>query len=133
MRLSGRTIGWLLVSGVCLMASPLLKSLLEVGLGIDGVLAVLLITDALLLRQLRAVSGRRDHEEILSLGAANPVTLHVENPTVIPLYVALRDFPPDQCVSEHTVEAGHLNARGARTFSYHLTPLQRGEFTFGCR
>ena len=68
MRPSGRIIGGLLAGGLCLMAAPLVKLLFWIGLGIDGVLVVLLITDVLLLRQLRAVTARRELDEILSLG-----------------------------------------------------------------
>ncbi len=131
MRPSGFTIGWLLVSGVCLMAAPLEKSLLWIGLLSDAALVVLLIADAMLLRGTHAVHGRRTHEEILSLGVANLVTLTMENPTVIPLRVALRDLPPDQCDSEPTSTSAPLKALGSLTFAYHLTPLKRGECAFG--
>jgi len=131
MRPGGLTIWWLMVSGLCLMASPLVPQLFQVGLGLDGVLAVLLITDFLLLRQTRAVHATRDHEEILSLGAANLVTITVENPTVIPVRIALRDLPPDQCESETSATRGKVKGYGQLKFAYHLTPLQRGECHFG--
>ena len=40
-----------------------------------------------------ALVVRREHEEILSLGAANLVTLTVDNPTPFTYYVTLRDAP----------------------------------------
>ena len=131
MRPSGRTIWWLLVSALCLMTAPLLPLLLWIGLGSVVLLLVLLATDMLLLRAARAVHARRAHEDILSLGTANPVTITVENPTVIPLYIALRDIPPEQCDGEETSSAGSLNALGSFRYTYHLTPLRRGECAFG--
>ena len=124
MRPSGLTIGWLLVGSVFLLAAPLLPLFLWIGLGIDAALLVLALTDVLLLRGTRAVQAQRAYDDILSLGTANLVTITVENPTVIPLRVALRDYPPEQCDGELTISSGELKARGSFTFSYHLTPLR---------
>ncbi len=131
MRPSGLTIGWLLVGSVFLLAAPLLPLFLWVGLGIDAALLVLALTDVLLLRGTKAVQAQRTYDDILSLGTANLVTITVENPTVIPLRVVLRDYPPEQCDGEFTISSGALKARGSFTFSYHLTPLRRGECVFG--
>lgn len=131
MRMSGMAVGWVALGGLCLLASPLLPGMLAVALLLDAVLLVLLIADAAILRQAGAVTARREHEEILSLGAANPVTLVVDNPTAFPLRLALRDAIPDRCESDRYSGSGALAAYGAFRHTYQLTPLARGLQTFG--
>lgn len=131
MRLSGVAIFWLAVSGLCIMAAPLARPLLWTAVGIDALLAVLLVVDAALLRRAAEVRARRECEDILSLGARNLVTVTVENPTSLPFRLVLRDAPPDQCEIDAAYGAGALPAFGVFTFQYHLTPLQRGEHAFG--
>ena len=132
MRLSGRAIAGLAVGGLLLMAAPLGHAFLWAALGVDLLLAVLLTADALRLRLAHAVTVRREHEEILSLGAPNRVTLVADNPTGATFRLTLRDALPDQCeeVDAYT-GAGTLPRFGEFRHVYHLTPLQRGAFAFG--
>ena len=131
MRLSGLAIGWLAVGGVCLMAAPLWPPLCWLGVGMTGLLVMLLVADLALLKRLDPVQAHRSHDDILSLGAANRVTVTLENPTAFPCRVALRDTPPDECTSESTLLQALLPPFGVLHFSYHLTPLRRGECRFG--
>lgn len=132
MRLSGLSIGWMALGGLCLAASPLAPApLLWVAVVVNGLLAALLVADALLLRRLEAVTAEREHDEILSLGAANLVRVTVDNPTPFPCWVALRDAPPAECTSESPDAAHRLRAFGRFSHEYHLTPLKRGECRFG--
>jgi uncharacterized protein (DUF58 family) len=131
MRLSGLAIFWMAVGGVCLLAAPLLHPLQWVGIGVDVLLAVLLAVDALLLRQAAGLTATRAHDEILSLGAANLVRLTVENPTAFPFHVAVRDLAPDPCEADVPAARGTVAPYGQFSHSYHVTPLQRGEYPFG--
>ncbi|MHB9134440.1 MAG: DUF58 domain-containing protein [Armatimonadota bacterium] len=131
MRFSMLTICWLAVGAVCLMLVPLSHSMLGVALVVDGLLAVLLVADATMLRRAGELQGRREHEEILSLGARNLVTITVENPTSFPFRLALRDAPPDQCECDSRAGRGKLDAYSTFTMTYHLTPMERGEVQFG--
>ena len=131
MRISGLAIGWLAAGGVCLIAAPAWPALWWLGLVLTGALLMALVADALLLRRLDDVQARRVHEEILSLGAANKVTLALENPTAFPCRLTVRDTPPAECIHERATMSGALSPFGTLTFSYHLTPLRRGECQFG--
>ncbi|MEI7832333.1 MAG: DUF58 domain-containing protein [bacterium] len=132
MRLSGRAIGLLILGGLCLMMAPRVEVLLWVGLGIDALLAVALVTDYLLLQRAREITGRREHDDILSMGVSNIIRIVVENPLAAVFHVALRDVPPD--ASENTdpsMSSGKLPAFGSFSFSYHLLPRARGAHNFG--
>jgi len=131
MRLSGVAIAGLALGGFCLLLAPIIHLLQWIALGIDLLLAVLLVADALQLRDAEKLVARREHEEILSLGAANPVTLVVENPTPYAYHVIIRDALPDQCEGERYTGHGLLTAYGEFRHTYRLTPLQRGGFAFG--
>ncbi|HOF88078.1 MAG TPA: DUF58 domain-containing protein [Armatimonadota bacterium] len=131
MRPSVLALVWMAVGGLCLLAAPVWPVLLWLGIGVDGLLALLLVTDLFLLRQAEALTARREHEEILSLGAPNLVTLVVENPTAFPFRLALRDATPDQAEADRAQAAGTVPPFGQLTASYHLTPLQRGAYPFG--
>ena len=130
MRLSGLAIGWLALGGLCLLAAPLATPLLWLALAMNGVLAVLLAADAILLRRLDALRATRAHDEILSLGAANLVRITVDNPTPFRCRVVLRDAPPPECTSEAPDASGLLEKFGQFSFQYHLTPLKRGACRF---
>jgi uncharacterized protein (DUF58 family) len=119
------------LGGLCLLAAPLAKELLWVAIGLNGVLAILLVADAIMLRRLEALNAERAHDGILSLGASNLVRLTVENPTPFACRIALRDAPPAECTSESPDAAGALAAFGRFAAQYHLTPLKRGECRFG--
>jgi uncharacterized protein (DUF58 family) len=131
MRPSGVTVCWMAVGGLCLLAAPVMPGLFWIGIGLNGLLALLLVTDLFLLRQAAQLTARREHEDILSLGAQNRVTLVVENPTPFPFRLALRDAAPDQSECDTAQAAGALPAYGQFSASYHLTPLQRGAYPFG--
>lgn len=131
MRLSGVAIGWLALGALCLMLAPLFRPLLAVAFGLDILLAVLLVTDALLLRRVEQVTGSRVHENVLSLGTTNPITITVENPCPFPLRLAVRDAIPDSCESDRVTDTALVSALGRHSFTYHLTPFVRGLQQFG--
>ncbi|MHB9109241.1 MAG: DUF58 domain-containing protein [Armatimonadota bacterium] len=132
MRLSGLAIGWMALGGLCLLASPLAaKQLMWVAIVVNCALAIMLVADAIMLRRLEAVTAEREHDEILSLGAANLVRLTVDNPTPFPCWIALRDAPPAECTSESPDAVHTLRSFGRFFHEYHLTPLKRGECRFG--
>lgn len=131
MRYSVFALGWLAMGGISLMVAPLCPPCRTLGLGLIGLLVLMSVADALLLRRLEAVRARRTHEEILSLGAGNKVVVLVENPTALPCRFALRDAPPEECTHEEAMVAGALSPFGSFSFTYHLTPLRRGECRFG--
>ncbi len=131
MRMSGLAIAWMALGGLCLLAAPAVKPLLWAAVCLNGVLAVLLVADALMVRRLEALRAARAHDDILSLGASNLVVVTVDNPTPCRCRLALRDALPDQCAGESADARAALPPFGQFTFRYHLTPLRRGACRFG--
>lgn len=131
MRLSGVTIAWLAIGALCLIGAPLYYPLFLAGVIIDVALLVLLVTDMLLLRQTRGVLGRREIEDILSLGTPNLVTLVFENRSPFPVRITMRDAIPGQCESSHALSSAKVAAQGTWRHSYQLTPRMRGKQQFG--
>jgi uncharacterized protein (DUF58 family) len=131
MRFSGVAIGWLAVAGLCLVAAPLWHPLLWLAYTVDLLLAVLLVTDAVLVRTAHAVTARRAHDGILSLGVAHTVTLTLENPTALAWRFALREALPEKCEGDRSRVAGRLAPFGTATATYRLTPYERGVHPFG--
>ena len=131
MRFSGTTIAWLAGSGLLFSLSPFLPELALLALAADGLLLVLIITDAMILRNSVRISGRREHGDILSLGVSNPVRVVVENAGAFPLRLAVRDGIPDHCESDRAEDHARLPAYGAHQFTYHLIPFERGQQVFG--
>ena len=81
----------------------------------------------------RVIRAERDVEEKLSYGEENDVKIRVRNGTTRPLRIELRDSPPLDVPGDHPEMPFDFrvapNARHAAV--YHLTPSQRGDFTFG--
>lgn len=73
--------------------------------------------------QLRAT---REHEPILSVGAANPVTVNIAYGGAAVMAVVRDEFPPEM-ESSHQAETMRLPG----VLRYSLTPLSRGERRFG--
>lgn len=74
---------------------------------------------------------RRQHDDRLSLGADNPIHLHVANRRPRPALFWLRDEPPLAFGAPPQVFAGQIGAWGQWTASYRVRPLRRGDYRFG--
>lgn len=76
----------------------------------------------------------REHDNRLSLGAENPISLTVrrrpgrEERGATPLWV--RDEPPEEFVIERRILEGELPARGQWQGGYSVRPLRRGDYRF---
>jgi uncharacterized protein (DUF58 family) len=85
-----------------------------------------------------AGDGRRVHlqrrlaTDKLSLGAWNPVTLHIDNPTARAQHVQVRDQPPLNFALDQPrpVFASSVGVRSATTLMYHVRPPRRGDAAF---
>lgn len=73
----------------------------------------------------------RQHDSKLSLGAENPITLHLRNRSGRQAHFWWRDEPSEQFVTEQVVFAGEV--KGFQTWQtvYHVRPLRRGDYAFG--
>ncbi len=116
--------GWLALGA-------LWRPLAWVGVPWGLLLLAALYLEARALRAAGQVTVRRELEPVISLGAANPVTVQVENRSPYAYSCMWRDEPPLEFAAEGEVQTGRLSAGGEWRASYHVTPPRRGEFHFG--
>jgi len=102
-----------------------------------GALAGVLLAVGLLLVDWRLAGAaqrfnlRRSHDNRLSLGADNPVTLSLRNPDRLPLHFSLRDEPPESFRLDQCRFSAVIPPRQPWEGTYHLHPLRRGDYRFG--
>lgn len=73
----------------------------------------------------------RHHEDKLSLGADNPITVSIKNKADRGIRFWLRDEPPDVWVDGATLLDGRILPRQTWSDTYHVHPLRRGDYQFG--
>jgi uncharacterized protein (DUF58 family) len=74
----------------------------------------------------------RLHDQKLSLGALNPITIQVEYRGLRPTDIILRDEPPLLFAGyEAAILRAAITSRETVTLTYQLRPLRRGDFEFG--
>ena len=76
----------------------------------------------------------RHHDDKLSLGAANPVTITIESRALRPTTVTVRDEAPLLFVGsdfDNTTFTVTLQPRETHTITYYVRPVRRGDFAFG--
>lgn len=74
----------------------------------------------------------REHDDKLSLGAANPIHIRVTTRAARPITITVRDEPPPLFVTtEDTTLTETVPPRTTTTLVYHVRPLRRGNFAFG--
>lgn len=73
----------------------------------------------------------RIHENKLSLGVQNPVTLRVRNRSRRGTRFQVRDEAPEAFEIEMRVMQGNIQPLGMWSQVYHLQPLRRGDYSFG--
>ncbi len=74
---------------------------------------------------------RREHDQKLSLGADNPIKIHIRNRSNRPAAVWLRDEPPDAFNISQRLLSGEIAPRRTWEATYHVHPLRRGDYQFG--
>lgn len=100
-------------------------------------LAWLLLALALLLADWRLAGRvsrfelRREHDNRLSLGAANPVRLHLRNAAARPATFRVRDEPPIEFELDQRVLEGRATPRANWSGTYYVRPVRRGDYRFG--
>ncbi len=74
----------------------------------------------------------RQHDLKLSLGVPNPVMLEIESRAARPLDITVNDEPPiGFALTDSATQQATLAPDEKLTLSYHVRPLQRGDFGFG--
>jgi uncharacterized protein (DUF58 family) len=91
----------------------------------------LLALDWRLAGDVQRIVVTRQHDTKLSLGAENPISLTLRNPTRRTIAFWVRDEPPDAFQIEERILQGQLAPRQTWQSVYHVRPLRRGDYHFG--
>ena len=73
----------------------------------------------------------RHHDNKLSLGAENPITLKLRNQSGRPAIFQIRDEPSERFVTSEVLFAGTVGPYAEWQTVYHVRPLRRGDYRFG--
>jgi uncharacterized protein (DUF58 family) len=131
MVLTPLALALLLLPAVLLVAS-LIAPVTAVHAALVFVFAVLLIAyDHLYSRRRMALELARRTDDRLSLGADNPVALHVRNRCYLTLRLLIKDDPPAPFATAQRAFAVVLRPYAEERVTYHTRPLARGRYEFG--
>ncbi|OGF45748.1 MAG: hypothetical protein A2452_01630 [Candidatus Firestonebacteria bacterium RIFOXYC2_FULL_39_67] len=122
---------------VVFVAAGILLLLAGEGLGTslllfyDALLLLIVFFDLLLTPHSKSLSAERIVEERLSLGGKNPVTIKIKNNSTALLEFTVEDeTPPDfEVIKGPNIFSVPPDSSGS--FTYHITPPERGDFSFG--
>lgn len=92
---------------------------------------VLALVDGFSLPPAETLHWKREHDDKLSLGDWNRVTLTLESTADRPATLEVRDAAPRWLLARGETGAGVCPARGAWSLRYDLFPLRRGDYRFG--
>jgi uncharacterized protein (DUF58 family) len=93
--------------------------------------AGLAVSDALLAARPGQIEVERVHDQRLSIGAENAVTLILANASPRPVAFTLRDEHPHEFPADAALLRGVVPAYGVAEARYHVRPLRRGDYAFG--
>ncbi len=131
MQLTRRAVLLLLLTALLIAASTWAPVLGWVALGYFAFCIGLFALDGRLAEPLSRLEITRTHQQKLSLGVENPITLTLHNRGRSAVTFWLRDEPPDAFKIETRVRDGQAPSRQAWQSRYMVTPLQRGNYRFG--
>ncbi len=77
------------------------------------------------------VYALRQHEDVLSLGDENPISVSVESEYAFPLDITIYDELPVQLQQRDFKLYERLSIRGQKEIKYSIRPTSRGEYFFG--
>lgn len=96
------------------------------------VFVVLVAVDIFMLyRYTRGIIGRRESAEKLSNGDDNPIYIYLENHYPFSIALRLIDELPVQFQARNHDIYSSLASNTAKTLTYHVRPVKRGEYSFG--
>jgi uncharacterized protein (DUF58 family) len=109
----------------------LVPSLATAWIAAAGLLALVTIVDALLVRRIETPAIRRSVPGSLPIGVVHEVEIRLANGGTRPLRVTLHDHHPVPAEAENARQAVTLPARGWAATRYRLRPVERGDARFG--
>ncbi len=131
MALTNRAILFLLGTAVILAAATWVSGLQWVAGGYLLLMVGLVAVDWWQAEGVERFEVVRQHDNKLSLGAENPVKIHIHNRNGRLATFWLRDEPPDAFRLESRILSGNIAAFKIWEGVYHIRPLQRGDYQFG--
>lgn len=126
-----RLAAWLSAASLGLLVEPVLPGAMWVTVAVDAALAALAWLDYLALRPAQRLEVRRVRDPVFSLGAGNPVTVEVRNPTATSFRVEVGDDPPGAFRADRDSFDAAMPAHSRWEGRYRLTPPKRGDYEFG--
>ncbi len=113
-----------------LIAGVWFPPLILVGLTANGVLVLFAVADAYLAVRPKRIEILREVSQVLSVGAANPVTLRILSRAPRPVAIEITDEPPVPSRSEGLPFEAMLIPQREVEATYHLYPGRRGASRF---
>lgn len=132
--LTTRALVLLLLAVPLFVAATFVRPLLFVAGGYVALMLVACLVDALRAPRPTAFTVARRNDSKLSLGAANPIFVHVTTSRAqvpAPLALVVRDEPPDEYEVSERLLAGELRPGTLLSLRYTVTPHARGDYAFG--
>ncbi len=121
----------LLLGAIPLAGATLVPPLRWLALLYILVIVALVILDVWLTPHPDQIEAERLNDTRLSLGANNLITVLLANRTPRPLSVTVRDEYPHQFPADAVTVAGILPPYDILEATYHVRPVQRGDYQFG--
>lgn len=131
MLITVRGLALLLLATPLIIAAAWIPALLWLAAAIILLALILFAIDWYLARPVSFIEVQRRHNNRLSLGAENKVTLTLSTRHTRPLAFTLRDEPPWQFEVSELMLEGRLAPGESWEGSYTVRPLRRGDYRFG--
>ena len=103
----------------------------HISLAWAGLVLVLGMLDNIITRRLARFEATRSHEEHLSLGADNPITIALRSRCDFALRLAVKDDPPAEFDTPERLKWVTLPGQSETQVTYMTRPRARGDFGFG--
>jgi uncharacterized protein (DUF58 family) len=121
----------LLIGAPFIAAGVVARPLSGLALAYLLVIAGITLSDLLFSHRPRQIEVERIHDQRLSLGAANLITIIVANAGERPLRFTIRDEYPHEIAADNNYLSGVAEPYNVAEMRYHLYPLRRGDYNFG--
>ncbi len=121
----------LLFAAPIIAAATWAQALQWVGYAYLVLVFVLFALDYRLAGKIDRFEVTRQNDSKLSLGANNPIHLHLRYTAARPVSFSLRDEPPEAYQVDRRILTGEVDGRGLWQATYHVRPLRRGDYRFG--
>ena len=131
MRPTGRLLVLLGMGCALSLLAAILPRTLPLWLGFGGLVAILLLGEALVLWRTRPPTARRHLHQALSVGNPHPVTLRLQSRSRRRLRLLVHDHPPASFQVEGLPLLANLPAGGWLEIPYRVRPQRRGALSFG--